>query len=127
MHTCFWGTVFLLSTFMMISSTPLQAVDPFASFDILGDDTRGQYFIKKEYTPEPLPTFAASRNLLPNPVIDRRPELSAMYWKCWELAFHHLHQPPTGSPLVSNWARRFPRSDGNPLLAITHFLSYFSP
>jgi glycogen debranching enzyme len=26
-----------------------------------------------------------------------------MYWKCWELAFKHMQQPPAGSPLVSNW------------------------
>jgi hypothetical protein len=26
-----------------------------------------------------------------------------MYWKCWELCFQDLRQPPPGSPLVSNY------------------------
>lgn len=66
------------------------------------DDPRGMYFAKKTYTPEPLPTFAEVKDKLPSPVLDSRPELVAMYWKCWELCFQHLKQPAPGSPFVSN-------------------------
>jgi glycogen debranching enzyme len=67
------------------------------------DTSRGIYFDKKIYTPEPLPKFVDVRDKLPNPIIDSRPELVAMYWKCWELAFSHLRQPKPGSPYVSNY------------------------
>lgn len=77
--------------------------NPLLSFEIPGDEARGMYFSKKEYVPEVLPTFAEVRDKLPNPIIDGRPELAAMYWKCWNLAFKNLLQPPAGSPLVSNF------------------------
>ena len=67
------------------------------------ESSRGVYFAKKHYAPEPLPTFAEARDKLPSPVMDSRPELVAMYWKCWELAFRNMKQPPPGSPFVSNW------------------------
>jgi glycogen debranching enzyme len=63
----------------------------------------GQYFSKKQYVTEPLPTLIESRDKLPNPILSDRPELVSMYWKCWELGFTNLHQPSQGSPLVSNW------------------------
>ncbi|HEY8994721.1 MAG TPA: hypothetical protein VIM71_08680, partial [Lacunisphaera sp.] len=64
---------------------------------------RGTYFTKKTYTPEPLPTFGQARKQLPSPVLDSRPDLVALYWKCWELAFTHLKTPQPGSPYVSNY------------------------
>ena len=64
---------------------------------------RGVYFAKKKYIPEPLPTFAANRDKLPAPIIDGKPEYLDMYWKCWELAFQHLRQPPPDSGFVSNY------------------------
>ena len=74
-----------------------------AKTSITDDTTRGIYFAKKTYVPEPLPTFAEARDKLPNPIIDGRPELVEMYWKCWELAYRHLRQPRPGSPFVSNY------------------------
>ena len=68
-----------------------------------GSDPRGAYFARKSYTPAPLPTFAEVHGKLPSPIIDSRPELVAMYWKCWELCFQHLKQPAPGSPFVSNY------------------------
>lgn len=64
---------------------------------------RGEYFPKKAYLPEPLPTFEQVKDKLPEPVLPSHPEWQAMYWKCWQLAFSHLKSPPPGSPLVSNW------------------------
>src|SRR5258708_5303803 len=63
----------------------------------------GEYFYKKKYVPAPLPTFDRVKDKLPEPVIDGSPGLLPMYWKCWQLAFAHLKQPVSGSPLVSNW------------------------
>ncbi len=72
--------------------------------DVAGKDTcRGQYFYKKQYVPESLPTFDQVRDMLPEPLLPSEPEWVKMYWKCWELAFAHLKQPVPGSPLVSNW------------------------
>jgi hypothetical protein len=37
------------------------------------------------------------RDVLPGPIYDEDPELIPVYWKAWELAFRHFHQPATGS------------------------------
>jgi glycogen debranching enzyme len=65
--------------------------------------THGKWFSKKDYTPEPIPTFAESRDRLPHPVLDAHPGWIDMYWKCWEIAFRGIKQPQEDSPLVSNW------------------------
>jgi hypothetical protein len=64
---------------------------------------RGCYFEKKVYVPQPLPTFAASRDQLPVPVYEARPDWINLYWKAWQTAFSHLRAPAPGSPFVSNW------------------------
>ncbi len=74
-----------------------------ADSDTAASGPRGSYFPKKSYTPAPLPTFDQARDELPSPILDSRPELVAMYWKCWQLAFRHLKTPPPGSPYVSNY------------------------
>jgi hypothetical protein len=86
-----------LGVFLLLAITLSRAAD------VPDDETRGQYFSRKTYTPEPLPTFAEVRDNLPKPILDGRPELVDMYWKSWELAFQHLKPPPPGSPLVSNY------------------------
>jgi glycogen debranching enzyme len=63
----------------------------------------GIYFSKKEYLPEEIPTWENSEHLLPKPILEGNPGWIDMYWKCWEIAFHGMKQPPNGSPLVSNW------------------------
>lgn len=63
----------------------------------------GEYFSRKQYVPEPLPTFEQVKDKLPAPVLPSKPEWMEMYWKCWRLAFAHLKQPQPNSPLVSNW------------------------
>jgi len=67
------------------------------------DQSRGKYFYKKQYIPEPLPIFAENRDRLPAPILKSNPEWIDMYWKCWQIAFEGFKQPPKGSPLVSNW------------------------
>ena len=63
----------------------------------------GEYFAKKEYIPEALPTFESVKDRLPEPVLDGHSDWIPMYWKCWQLAFAHLKKPVSTSPLVSNW------------------------
>ena len=64
---------------------------------------RGSDFAKKTSTPATLPEFAASRHLLPQPVLADNPEYVELYWRAWELAFAHFKRPPAGSPFVSNY------------------------
>ena len=64
---------------------------------------RGDYFAKKHYEPRPLPTYAGSRELLPEPLCEEHPEWVDLYWKAWEIAFSRLRTPEPGSPFVSNW------------------------
>ncbi|MDR2463739.1 MAG: hypothetical protein LBD30_08185 [Verrucomicrobiales bacterium] len=73
------------------------------NYEIPGDKARGMYFEKKTYTPEPLPVYADVRDQLPAPILDGRPELVVMYWRCWELAYQHLRQPKPDSGFVSNY------------------------
>jgi len=63
----------------------------------------GDLFAKKQYTPQPLPTFEQSKDKLPNPILDDNPDWVEMYWKCWQIAFTNIHQPKPGSVFVSNW------------------------
>jgi glycogen debranching enzyme len=63
----------------------------------------GEYFAKKLYAPEPLPSFDTLKDRLPEPIIAGHADWLPMYWKCWQLAFAHLKKPQPGSPLVSNW------------------------
>lgn len=64
---------------------------------------RGIYFSKKSYTEKPIPTFETSKDKLPSPIIEDKPEWVELYWKTWQLAFDHFRKPPKGSPFVSNY------------------------
>jgi glycogen debranching enzyme len=44
-----------------------------------------------------LPRVETMRDSLPSPIYDEEPELVQVYWKAWELAFRHFHQPLPGS------------------------------
>ena len=61
----------------------------------------GQYFGKKQYTPEPIPKFAALREQLPSPIYDAKPLWVQAYWKAWELASKNFYEPAPGSGFVS--------------------------
>jgi hypothetical protein len=84
----------LLSVHCTVGAAP-------ASID--ADSTRGLYFSKKQYTPAPLPSYAAARDLLPRPILEDNPGWVEMYDKAWELAFAHVKAPATNSPFVSNY------------------------
>lgn len=90
-----------LLAMLLLLATATCAQETNAASATPDDEARGVYFAKKTYIPEPLPQFADVRDKLPNPVIDGRPELVDMYWKCWELAFSHLHKPSPS--YVSNY------------------------
>lgn len=53
--------------------------------------------------PAPLPDFAASRALLPEPSWDGHDSAIACYWKVWELAFRNLKQPAPASGFPSSF------------------------
>ena len=63
----------------------------------------GVYFSKKEYVPQPIPTFEKNRDNLPSPILRGNEGWIDMYWKCWEIAFRGFKKPSPESPFVSNW------------------------
>ena len=69
----------------------------------LAGETQGQYFDKKEYVPQPLPTWAETKARLPSPIFDDQPVYVQMYWKAWELAFRNFYEPRPGSGFVSQF------------------------
>lgn len=48
-----------------------------------------------------IPRFPETREQLPAPIFDERPQWIDLYWKAWELAFRNFHDPAPGSALVS--------------------------
>lgn len=50
-----------------------------------------------------LPTFPASRALLPEPYWDGHPATIACYWRAWELAFGNLKRPTPENGFCSNY------------------------
>jgi hypothetical protein len=70
---------------------------------VWGDDLQGQYFAKKAYVLQPLPTFAETKAQLPSPIYDENPVYVQMYWKAWELAFRNFYEPRPGSGFVSQF------------------------
>ena len=65
--------------------------------------SRGLFFPKRKYEPQPLPIFEETRHRLPQPIYDENPDYVKCYWKAWELAFASFRQPEPGSPFVSNY------------------------
>ncbi|GMU22134.1 MAG: glycoside hydrolase [Phycisphaerae bacterium] len=66
-------------------------------------ENRGAFFAKKLYKPQPLPTFAGTKDRLPSPIFDERPEYVDCYWAAWRMAFDRFRRPMPGSPFVSNY------------------------
>ena len=89
----------LIVLFFAIGCTRQVSVDSIENKDQL----KGQYFSKKHYTPQAIPTFEDNKKYLPVPILDGDPGWVDMYWRVWEIAFNGFKSPPTGSPLVSNW------------------------
>ena len=85
---------FFIILFLFINSV-------FPQYDDSGK--RGKYFLKKNYIEESIPTFEASKDKLPSPVLEDNKEWIELYWKAWELAFNHFKKPPEGSAFVSNY------------------------
>jgi hypothetical protein len=64
---------------------------------------QGKYFYKKKYDGAPLPEYETSKALLPQPILENKPEYIELYNKAWKSAFSNLQSPPEGSALISNW------------------------
>ncbi|MCR8668716.1 alpha,alpha-trehalase [Aestuariibaculum sp. M13] len=70
---------------------------------LMAQNEKGNYFAKKTYDNKAIPTFAESKKLLPEPILEGHPGWVDMYWKTWEIAFSNFKKPPHGSPFVSNF------------------------
>ena len=66
-------------------------------------DRQGIYFKGEPHLSPPLPQFEAVRDRLPSPVYDEDPKLVMTYWKAWELAFRHFHQPIPENKFISQF------------------------
>ena len=75
----------------------------FTAAPALAEPSQGMYFAEKEYVPHSLPTFAETRDKLPNPIYDENPLYVQMYWKTWELGFRNFYKPEPGSGFVSQF------------------------
>jgi hypothetical protein len=60
-------------------------------------------FLKMELEAAPVPTWDASRQLLPEPSWERHESTIACYHKAWQLAFGHLRRPQPASGFVANF------------------------
>ncbi len=60
-------------------------------------------FLGMDRDPEPLPSFEASRALLPQPVWEGHEGTIACYDKAWQLAFSHLRAPLPASGFVARF------------------------
>ncbi len=84
---------------------------------------KGNYFSKKKYVPEQLPTFEDVRHLLPQPILTDNPNWNKLYWAAWKMAFQNLKQPAPLSSLVSNFADE--GFSENIFQWDTHFMMHF--
>ena len=80
---------------------PLYLRDPLFSCYVENPLVRQNTFRTMAADFSPLPTFDASRHLLPRPIWQGHQSAIDCYWKAWELAFGHLRQPIAGSGLVA--------------------------
>lgn len=60
-------------------------------------------FRKQRYEPTEIISFQEARPRLPAPVIPEQPTWEEMYWRAWEIAWRHLHQPKRDSGFVANF------------------------
>jgi glycogen debranching enzyme len=97
-----WTWIIAASLVVVISAFASQQSDTLA---VKSGDPRGYYFSKKSYveSQKTLPTFQASRDALPSPILQNNPEWIEMYWKCWEIAFNHIRKVRPSSPFVSDY------------------------
>jgi hypothetical protein len=60
-------------------------------------------FRQRTYDPQPLPSFADARPLLPQPILPQHPHWVRQYWQAWELVWSHLRTPTPENQFVSNY------------------------
>ena len=60
-------------------------------------------FRSARYQPQGMIAFQDARPLLPAPVLPHRPVWEEMYWRAWELAWHNLRSPHSGSDFVASY------------------------
>ncbi len=65
--------------------------------------TKENAFLQETYQPTPLPIYAASRHLLPQPVLGEHPLWLRMHDWVWELTFKNFRQPEAKSGFHSNF------------------------
>lgn len=64
---------------------------------------RENSFLSAAVEEQALPTFEASRPVLPQPFWEGHATTIECYWKTWELAFKNLRRPLAGSGFIANY------------------------
>ena len=60
-------------------------------------------FRSARYKMREIPPFTQARTLLPRPVLPGFDDWHELYWRAWEIAWHHLHQPRAESGFIANY------------------------
>lgn len=80
---------------------PLYLDDPLFTCYVENLLVKQNSFITAQPDFTPVPTFAASRHLLPQPTWQGHQDVIDCYWKAWELAFGHLGMPTAENGFVA--------------------------
>jgi len=95
-------TLLVLILFTSFNASSQKVIKEAYSSNVLSDSL-GQYFDKKTYSGDPIPSFEKNKHLLPKPIFDDKPDYIDFYYKAWEIGFKHFKQPQPTSPFVSNF------------------------
>ncbi len=60
-------------------------------------------FRQQTYALQAWPSFAEAKAALPQPILPEHSAWVGLYWRAWELAWHHLRQPRPESGFVANF------------------------
>ncbi len=63
----------------------------------------GQFYVKKQYSGQAIPSFSQNKHRLPKPIFDAKPEYIDFYYRAWQIGFEHFKKPQASSPFVSNF------------------------
>lgn len=64
---------------------------------------QGEFYSKKKWDGKPLPRWEEAKELLPEPVLDDRPEALDAYWTAWEGCIKSMRSPTPENGFVSNY------------------------
>jgi hypothetical protein len=107
--------------FSLIAAACLTAY--FSRTNAQAGEEFGKYFAQKHYAGGPLTPWRETRARLPSPIDDSHPLWIKLYWKAWDVASAHFHEPGPHSVFVSQFIE--PAFNENTAQWDTSFMSMF--